>query len=118
MSETLQTPADVLRAARALIAEPERWTRGVFARDAKGQSIPLFDKRAERFCVLGACRNIADPLPEYILGDEAELALDEVCAELHGKTIPAFNDDPQTTHADVLALYDAAIARAESEATP
>jgi hypothetical protein len=47
---------DVLRRARALIADPARWTEGRLARDAAGRSVKPNDPRATQWCVVGAIK--------------------------------------------------------------
>jgi hypothetical protein len=47
----------------------------------------------------------------------AESVLDATCREMHGLNVVRFNDRARTIHADVLALYDAAIAKAEPDPT-
>lgn len=105
-----QTPAEVLRAARALIEVPERWTKCAFARDAKGIVVSEDEESAVCFCVLGAIyRHPPSPLT-----DGARWFLDESLPETF-LGVGTFNDHPSTTHADVLALFDRAIALAEGE---
>lgn len=60
-----------------------------------------------RHCAVGALR------PFKV----ASTAVRELMAVLpHERTnVPAYNDDPTTTFADILALYDRAIARARSK---
>jgi hypothetical protein len=56
----VKEPIDILREARALIEDPEDWTRGAYARDAEGQDVeslaaPYVDCR----CAVGALRTAA-----------------------------------------------------------
>jgi hypothetical protein len=39
----------------------------------------------------------------------------EASLQSHGGIVPGFNDDPRTTHADVLALFDRAISARRAE---
>jgi hypothetical protein len=84
--------ADVLRRARALIDTPEKWCQGQC-------------ELGEAKCALGA---ILGADPNYAA---AALALNRVVAP----NIPAWNDAPERTHADVMAAFDRAITLAESE---
>ncbi len=65
MPDTVQ----VLKEARALIADPARWTTGCFAVDAAGEPIGPRDDGACRWCALGA---IAAVMPEPIAISAAE----------------------------------------------
>lgn len=104
--------AEVLTKARALIADENRWTQGKYARDALGEEAEPFEAGAVCFCALGAIAHVADLEPEHdlpgeqILKEEAYFADGSLC-------VPMFND--KHTHAEVLDLFDRAIARAESE---
>jgi hypothetical protein len=90
---------DDLIAARALIATPEQW--------AKGGDI---DTRAGRYCAAVACNDSR-------LAGELYGALSRAIPEGYPRPSPggwvtdlfAYNDDPATTHNDVLALFDRAI---------
>lgn len=89
------TTLDVLVKAREMIDVPEKWLKGA---GREGCRRCLYNAVCE------ASRNINT------------LALAEICAVLPGQfaggNICDFNDDPLTTHADVLRVLDAAIARA------
>lgn len=105
---------DVLRAARALIRDPARWTQNFWAKDATGFDCAPDAPGAVCWCAAGAINNIAP-------GDlDAVQALDAVVpAEYSGYgTHPLFAYNDDRTHAEVLALFDAAIARLEREAQP
>lgn len=90
--------ADELRAAKALIDTPEKWIKGEYARNGC-------------FCALGAAFEAAG-WEGWKLGSDIEGALD---AELPDgfDSVPQFNDHPATTHADIMSLFDRAIAAAE-----
>jgi len=82
------TLTDDLIAARALIDTPEKWIRGLF-----------YDGGC--YCILGALNHVH-------ACDGAFFAIHRALPS--GVTVPEFNDDPSTTHAHVLALFDRAIA--------
>ena len=94
--------AQVLRDARALIDTPDKWVKG-------------YNERDGCMCVLGAIAKVLrsrNVIPDWEYSESAEMA----------KFLPAgfrqiddFNDHPTTTHADVMALFDRAIAAAELE---
>jgi hypothetical protein len=48
------TPIELLRAARQKITSPENFTRGTWARDANGKSVPPSDPSATCWCAEGA----------------------------------------------------------------
>lgn len=98
------TTADTLRAARALIERPERWTQGAMARRADGLRCRHEDDAACRWCTSGAVRRVAQS------GEEAAAALRRLY-EVMKTTPPDFNDSH--THAEILAAFDRAIEIAE-----
>lgn len=105
------TPHTHLTAARALIAAPERWTKGVSGRTADGgPSLAIDMSDATCFCSIGALWRVSHShwKAERILHDT-------VYTTTPFGNIASFNDDPATTHADVLRVFDVAIARAAKE---
>ncbi len=97
---------ETLKEARALIAEPETWTQDVGARDSLGQETEYDLSDAVSFCSLAAIYRVAG---SSAMTDKAISKLDEI---MDGITY--FNDGH--THAEVLQLFDEAIARMEKEA--
>lgn len=104
-----------LRAAKALIDTPDKWTKGVWARDADGADVSVDDvSAAVCFCSFGACK-MAVGFDNCV--DDMMLALGGAIPEGSAAvSTPSFNDHPDTTHADVMALFDRAIAAAEDAA--
>lgn len=95
------TTREVLVAARALIDTPEKWIQGTWNLDlASG---------ATCFCALGALREVVGGLA----GDAFSLLCDQVPGR-YKRGIARFNDAPTTTHADVMALFDRAIAACDA----
>ena len=101
-----------LRAARALISDPKRWTQGggqlLFkgARDARGKNCWPDDPEAACWCATGAIAKVEDrPAGQ----EAAEEALGAGLCHAFGlwPTIPYFND--RHGHDDVLTMFDAAI---------
>ena len=98
-----------LSAARAIIAEPVRWTRYSAARNVRGQPVPAVDGLARCWCAYGALEavgGLADGPAGDLLRDAAEA--------VHGASVVTCND--RLGHAAVLAMYDRAIALAAAEA--
>lgn len=98
---------ELLKAARAKIADPKHWTRYRLARNARGNEVRPTNKRAVCWCAHGALRAVGIPLyaPEEIL-------LFEAAGELFKLEPYAVND--QRGHAAILGVYDLAIAKAEA----
>jgi hypothetical protein len=112
MSEkhTPTTAAEVLRAARALIAEPERWCKGNFATLPDGTGVGPRDPQAIAFCIRGVItRTCAVGVSRDARKEAESLLRDCLPAEFYGR-LSAFNDAGATSHADVLALIDTALA--------
>jgi hypothetical protein len=102
MSQPLER--QIVERARALIARPEAWSRGEFARDAHGQPVSWRSPAAVQFCVWGALNRAAfemtgDKYRSVPLADHAAAALRQGVASLS-----RVNDGG--THAQVLALFD------------
>jgi hypothetical protein len=98
----------ILARARELIADDERWCRRSFARGWAGIPVPAKSAVAQRFCALGAVMRAA-----HELGAAGE----DACNALEWQTrrpVQDWNDDPARRHAEVLALFDAAIAGLEA----
>ena len=84
-----------LIAAKALIDTPEKWCKGAY-------------EHLGCYCALGALGMAEKGSPtRYSLDGMRGL---RVWVQLPFTSVSAFNDDPTTTHADVMALFDRAIA--------
>ncbi|WP_037500667.1 DUF6197 family protein [Sphingomonas jaspsi] len=109
---------DLLIRVREILADPEHWTKDSFARDDNGYFIDPTEPVARCFCLDGALIRAAHELhPEvntsnpYRFGEYRDAA--DRLSNFAGRNHLQFNDDPETTHADVLALIDKAIANAD-----
>lgn len=104
-----------LMAARALIDTPEKWRKD----DSWGH---------ENCCAIVATTRVTNPGSEQHLFDREVTAWWALYEALPGEWKPTgdeeehpgisvgeFNDHPDTTHADIMALYDRAIATAEAK---
>ena len=86
----------MLRQARALIGEPGRWMQGAY-------------ERGGRRCAMGALHAAGRNARRVARRDAADALL--AVAGLHGHhSVESMNDS--ATHAEVLAMFDTAIARA------
>ena len=92
-----RTTADILREARALIDTPEKWIKGRY--ECNGC-----------FCASGAIRAVSDSLSAW---KTARLLVVSVLPREWAFHLPLYNDHCDTTHADIMALFDRAIAEAE-----
>jgi hypothetical protein len=111
MTDT-RSPVEILRAARARIADPSHWCRLVYAESKFGNS--LADERSPRavkWCAAGALyAERRGPRSRGITGavlaarDILQKAAEPLC-------LTQFNDE--RSHAAVMAMYDRAIALAE-----
>lgn len=95
---------DVLREAKALLADPARWIKGHKALDADGNYAGSYrSSAAVKWCGSGALDRCSG-------GDIALwTAAYEAVSGVVGRSLPAFNDDAATTHADLMDAIDEAI---------
>ena len=94
-----------LIAARALIDTPEKWGKGGYVSATPNVC----------FCAVGAlananCWSFAEVWHERAI----DVLYDKLPPNSGGLTV--YNDHPDTTHADIMALFDRAIAAAEQVA--
>jgi hypothetical protein len=99
------TPAEHLQAAKALLTDPTKWTKGNYARDAEGYAVAVDDSMAVAWCAQGAL---------YRFRDDSMANLYLHCAVEGDSPSPDYNDS-LTEHADLLAWFDRAIALAEQD---
>ena len=108
------TPLETLKAARQLITDPAKWTQGELARDAEGNVSYVGSESATCWCLMGAIFHVvrADkPTAADARRSHSDAALELLSAANRKKSVVRFNDTH--THAEVLALFDAAIAELE-----
>lgn len=109
---------DLLILARAFVEAG--WCQGYAAKDSAGNPVPPFSEEAEAFCVvggfdcarweLGYCDEVP-PAHHREIVSTASTLLNLTLQDRGGLLMDLWNDDPTTTKADVLALFDAACAR-------
>jgi hypothetical protein len=111
----MATTLEVLEQARAQLAEGEhRWAKGAFARDEWGEPAGLLDLEWTFCrCALGWVVGSYSPPPEA----QSAARVLQACLPPGHSSVGLFNDDDATEYADVLALFNRAIAaeRAASE---
>ena len=96
------TVLEVLKAARGLLSDERRWTKGAWARDATGRAIKSREPGAVCYCPVSAIY-LHDPdgrtgtcaVHALGVGGAAELV--------------DYSDAEETTHADIMRLFDRAI---------
>ncbi|MBM3463715.1 MAG: hypothetical protein FJX76_16575 [Armatimonadetes bacterium] len=125
-----------LTAARAMITDPERWTKGALARDEGGAPVLPYEEGATCWCAIGAlmlASGVTAPAhPSHWPRDPflrarrnetyaaAETLLDAAATIIarRGEREPgaiSLNDASVTSHADVLAAFDHAMASLSDE---
>ncbi|UWF59825.1 DUF6197 family protein [Brucella sp. 2716] len=114
----------VLRAARDLISVPGRWTKWGYGFKEKPETLDdafasrrLFCDLSEAtcFCSWGALLAVMGVSNRVYFGEAFSVLKDTIRATTDFRGIPAFNDAPSTTHADVLRMFNRAIKKAEEE---
>lgn len=97
------TTIDILKAARDKISDPVRWTKGFLARTKDGLATGPRNKNAVCWCANGALFSVAKRA-------DAAKALFFLRGFIPGGycNVSVFNDN--STRAEVLALFDRAIA--------
>ena len=99
---------EILRKARKLIEDPERWTKGQFARDTDGEPLSNgFDSDAVCWCAAGAIEHVSNLDCTVGAAGRATVLLQEAA----GGPLASFNDG--TEHRRVLELFDKAIKKLE-----
>lgn len=104
---------DDLRAARALISTPEKWTKGIGARDVNGSCVTSDSKSAHSFCLDGACFRTTRGVAQVARYETLSAAIQAQLSGVQGRTFWCWNDMSTTQHEDVLAVIDRAIAAEE-----
>lgn len=97
------TQVELLKKARALIAEPENWIQRNMAQDRNGHVVSYKDRAACRFCAAGAIARAVDGF----LDDPNFHELAAVLANCVGENMVTYN--AYHSHSEVLAMFDAGI---------
>lgn len=95
---------EVLIEVRKLISKPENWTKHVAARDLDFEKVPSSSPRACRWCIIGAVYKVVN---NDLL---ARIRITDILGRVLGGHVDAWNDADETTHQDVLDLFDKTIA--------
>ena len=97
----MKTAKQILIDAKELISNPVKWTTRFWARNAAGKPITSYSPEACQWCSWGALMKVQ-------AGGDINVAYQTLTDFMYGN-IAAFNDSPNTTHADVMARFDRAI---------
>ena len=111
------TTKEILVKVRGLIERG--WTQNASARNANGDRVAPTSRHACKWCATGALYAIYETIPNWRddpktdeTSDLVRAALPKRSNDFH-KTIIGFNDADNTTQADILAVFDEAIARCD-----
>lgn len=110
----MMTVVELLKAGQELISVPERWTQGVAARDANGVPINPRKEDACCWCSYGALLKVSD---DAQLVYSARGFLNRAIGVLDDPIWPGVyfvKFQESHTHAEVLAMWNRAIALAEA----
>ena len=105
-----ETKAILVR-ARELLSDPKSWTQDVMARSVRGTPVVTHSKRARSFCVEGAIERAGLKTTRKVRERARRIVYEKIASSTF-VNITLWNDAPQRTHAEVLALLDKAIAAA------
>ena len=97
----------ILIEARGLIDEPSKWTKLAWARNSRQISCAMDNSDAKCFCLGSALILACPPLEPNIVNVEIKNQLPEIDGKI--PSISDYNDHPDTTHADIMDLFDKAI---------
>lgn len=99
----------ILKAAREVISSPDHWCQGEYAVTADGQvSVSVVNPGSDKFCMIGAIASVTKQPISQVEGGEAVAALRLATGTDPDRLLHQFNDS--STHTDVLAAFDRAIA--------
>lgn len=119
----------VLKGARDVLSDPERWTQGALARTASNRPVDVDDHEAKCFCLFGAIAHVGVGLArssDPTVTEDSDIAGSFVAAglvfdairEMENYTelsVVSWNDNPDRNHAEVVQLLDTAISDLESK---
>jgi hypothetical protein len=99
---------DDIRAVKALLDAPEKWTKGAYARDANGISCSWkYNKSAVCWCISGACSVIIPyTLDWHRRASRLERELEKYLPLLE---LVEWNDAPERTFEDIHNVLNAAL---------
>lgn len=93
----------LLDAAKALLIE-KGWAQGFYARDAAGEVVSVEDPTACSFCAMGALVYVTQEASR----ETSRSAFNAMERAVSDGNIARYNDAPERTKEEVLALFDKA----------
>lgn len=111
MNTSTPSAVEVLKKAKALIADPEHWCQGVMAKNDFGSEVYPDDLDACRWCAEGGMRAV-QPFGTHSFTSAWDL-LKEAAAEVGYMSPVSLNDE--ANHPTVMKMFDRAIALAGGE---
>lgn len=102
---------ELVTRVKTLLSNPAKWTKGSFARDSIGNGVDFRSESATCFCIRGAARHEAAAMGfDALTGDYTIMRIMEENMCINGEAgVASFNDNPSTTHEDVMKALDCAI---------
>lgn len=101
--QSLNRTLSQLQRARRLLARPEGWTQGSYARDGRGATVDSHCAEATSFCASGAIYASQDDLTGSI---QARTVIYRIISD----DIEVWNDANGRSQADIVRVFDRAIA--------
>ncbi len=102
----------VLKNARKLLIPKENWAQGGFAKNNTENVQPRSDN-ATSWCMIGALRKTIDNDYDPIYCKCLTVLSQSLPKSYNGLSVMGFNDRPQTTHRQILNLFNRAIKKIE-----
>lgn len=99
----------ILKAARDLIAKPENWIQGAYARSEDGRDTMPYDVSSTCFCSVGALFKAG--ADSFKFSELLPFEIRDAFGVMKENDLVKFNDTH--THAEVLSLFSKAITSAE-----
>lgn len=109
------TTTDILRQAKEVIVPEECWTRGMLGRDSDGKGVSGHDPRAVAWCEIGAVMAVTGTNWWDLPSEPIRALAEAISPGYYGsavKIVADHNNDPATSHADVLDVFDRAMVAA------
>ena len=97
-----------LRAARKLIDQPEKWTKGALKRDARGNELIISHIPVASRCASGAIMAACEFEERREVFDQLSRSINHYLGSDYD-SIVEWNDRPMRTHAQVMQAFDRAI---------
>jgi hypothetical protein len=98
-------PINECKTVYELLEDPERWIKKRRSLDKNNFFVPVESTEACKFCLAGAVYKIYDRKLRIVIKDRLNAAIEKYNKEFLSKgSVIGFNDDPKTTHQDVLEV--------------